>query len=732
MIQLALVVPFVVTAATLAQPLKVIDQPPLRSLEGQHTPGPRPSRGTLALVDPASLAREFKAAPLERLGDDLTTYGLPIDLPHPEGGTVTCFVARSPVMEDGLAAKFPDFHTLIVQTADRAAGGRLELTPRGLTGMLRASRPTGAGDSWMIDLWQSADPTLSIAYWLRDLPNSVDWTCGTAPDVVVPADSQPYAPRVFTTTRTYRLAVACTGEYAVHHSTLQNNAPNVADPLAAIVTVVSRANVVYENDLGVHFNLVANNDLLIFVDPLTDPYDATCSGGGGADCSANLLAPNGNTLDSVIGSANYDVGHLLTRIYGGVAMLRSVCTGSKGRAISGIPRGGDIDPLSALVPIHELGHQFGANHTFSGVRGRCEGNVSLATAYEAGSGSSPMAYAGGCPVGDAPPSDNVATFADPWFHSASLIEMNSFLGSGGGSVCAVVADSSNNHPVISAGTTTAIPPGTPFALTVQATDQDNDPLTYSWEQYDSGVARALVGGTDNGAGALFRVFPPVTSPTRTFPQWSDILSGVSTPGEMLPTTVDVTRRFRVVVRDNRLGAGGVATSSNRQVQIRGSGPFAITGPTEGAMRRPGSTSLTWTTGGSEAFTNPVTTVAAQLSLDDGQTFPIALGNLANDGSATVSLPAVTQTATARLKLSPTNGIFFAVSRPFLLRPPCSSDFNQDGDFGTDSDIEAFFACLAGSCCPTCDPHGQDFNADGDYGTDQDIEAFFRVLAGGSC
>jgi|GEM_PF-1929856 len=66
-------------------------------------------------------------------------------------------------------------------------------------------------------------------------------------------------------------------------------------------------------------------------------------------------------------------------------------------------------------------------------------------------------------------------------------------------------------------------------------------------------------------------------------------------------------------------------------------------------------------------------------------------------------------------------------------PPCgTSDFNGDGDFGTDQDIEAFFACLAGNCCPTCWEGGSDFNGDGDFGTDQDIESFFRVLGGGPC
>jgi hypothetical protein len=64
--------------------------------------------------------------------------------------------------------------------------------------------------------------------------------------------------------------------------------------------------------------------------------------------------------------------------------------------------------------------------------------------------------------------------------------------------------------------------------------------------------------------------------------------------------------------------------------------------------------------------------------------------------------------------------------------PAAADFNGDGDTGTDQDIEAFFACLAGNCCATCCPCGGDINNDGDFGTDQDIEAFFQCLAGNCC
>src|SRR5262249_35833113 len=62
----------------------------------------------------------------------------------------------------------------------------------------------------------------------------------------------------------------------------------------------------------------------------------------------------------------------------------------------------------------------------------------------------------------------------------------------------------------------------------------------------------------------------------------------------------------------------------------------------------------------------------------------------------------------------------------------SADFDCDGDTATDADIEAFFACLAGSCPgPPC-TSSADFDNDGSAATDADIEAFFRVLAGGPC
>ncbi|MCX5691537.1 MAG: M12 family metallo-peptidase, partial [Planctomycetota bacterium] len=388
--------------------------------------------------------------------------------------------------------------------------------------------------------------------------------------------------------------------------------------------------------------------------------------------------------------------------------------------ISGIPRGGDIDPFSALVVIHELGHQFGANHTFSGTRGRCLGNVSTSTAWEAGSGSSPMAYAGGCPVGDAPPTDNITQFADPFFHHGSLGEMQAFLANGGGASCATITATANSIPVITSVTSSvAIPPGTPFVLSASASDADSDALAYSWEQFDNGVARPLsgAGATDDGSGALFRIFPPVAQSQRVFPRMSDVLSGIPTPGERLPTVTGATRKFRVVVRDFAPGAGATATSSFVNLAIApGTTPFTVTVPAAASVYQPGPLTVQWTVGGTNLPPVSVAAVSIDLSLDNGLTFSQPLGVAPNSGSATLQLPAI-ESGLARIRVSAVGAPFFAVSRPFVIQFPCAADVNGDG--GVDgSDVQAFFEVWE-SGEPVAD-----FNADG--GVDgADVETFFR-------
>lgn len=723
--------------ASTAADIILLPGPPAELGPAWSVPGPRPTTGTHALIDPAALRAALATAPAERLDLPLADYGLIIHLPHPSGALMPCFVAHSPVMEPALAAKFPEMRTYIVQSTDMLASGRIELTQRGLTGMLRepadlADASGGSGGTWMIDLWRSGDPANVVAYWLRDLPGGGDWTCHT---VAAPIDALPtIAPddgtgstRALQSRRNVRTAIACTGEYGLHHSTIAGNAPNVADPLAAIVTIVSRSNVVYEMDLGVHFDLVANNDIIVYFDPATDPYPDTCDGLGGSDCSGPILGVNREHVRDVIGPTNFDLGHCVTRIAGGVAYLRSVCnTDYKAGGISGIPRGGDADPFSALVVIHEFGHQFGANHTFSGTRGRCGNNANLNTAWEAGTGSSPMGYAGGCPVGDAPPSDNIVQFADPFFHHGSILEMRAFLADDSAE-CMVPVPTSNNIPEITFRTPDiSIPPGTPFTLTAAATDLDNDTLTYSWEQRDEGVRRPLSGegSEDNGEGALFRIFTPVLSGSRTFPQWSDILSGVPTPGEKLPTVTDTTRRFRVIVRDNSPGAGGSIISSTADLFLpSNASPFTVLTPVEAQSFGAGPASVTWSVGNTNLSPISCAQVSIDLSTDDGLSFSTSLGTFANNGSATVDLPAIS-TQAARIRISGVGEIFFNVSRPFTIGA-CPGDYNADG-IADILDLLEFFNDFGG-CENQPAPCGTSRDADVNADTIVDVLDFLDYL-----
>lgn len=667
--------------------------------------GPRPVARSLAAMDVEGCKALLATAPQEQAGRNLREYGLRISIPTPAGDLEECAVAESSVMAPELQARFPQIRTYIVQsTVHPEVTGRLEISQRGVTAMLRTSR-----GAWFIDPWQSMDAAHVVSYYLSDLPGGNDWKCETpvSPQIEKESDDA-IVPQVLGTLRSYRIAMACTGEYGAYHCQIQGHAPNTADPLAAMVTIISRTNVVYEADLAIHLTLVPNNDLLIFLDGTTDPYPSTCGGGGGTDCSGAVLGENASVINGAIGSANYDIGHCVTRIFGGVANLRAVCTSNKAGGVSGIPRGGDVDPFSALVVIHEIGHQFGANHTFSGTRGRCAGNVNLSTAWEAGTGSSPMGYAGGCPVGDAPPSDNIQLFADPFFHHGSLLEMQAFLATSG-HTCPVQTPTTNNAPeIVSTTPSSPVPPSTPFRLGADATDQDGNTLTYSWEQYNSGVARPITGegAVDNGSGALFRIFPPVLSSVRTFPKMADVLSGVSTPGEMLPTETGFTRRFRVLVRDNAAGAGGVAISSFVNIQIpTGTSQFAVISPAYNDVRRWGQSTVTWSVGGTNAAPISASNVLVKLSLDDGVTFPILLSSVPNTGSATVSFPSLSSQV-ARIMIEAQGQIFFAVSRPFTLESLCeAADFNDDG-------IVDFFDYLDFVDAYSVGGTGADFNLDG--------------------
>jgi hypothetical protein len=315
------------------------------------------------------------------------------------------------------------------------------------------------------------------------------------------------------TLKTFRLAMAASGEYTQFHG------GTVALGLAAIVTVVNRVNQVYEVDLSVSLQLVGNNDEIVYTDITTDPYDN----------SGNDIDTNQSVLDNIIGSQNYDVGHVVNTGAGGLAALGSVCTSFKAQGITGTnqPTG---DPFMIDYVAHELGHQFAGQHSFNGSVASCA-NRSSNDAYEPGSGATIMAYAGIC--GE----QNLQNNSDAMFHAHSVAQMRSFIAN---TSCGTSSDLNNSAPVVQAGNDVTIPISTAFKLTGSATDSDNDNLLYAWEQLDLGApstsAQTMV---DDGSRPLFRSWLPVSEPTRYFPRLSNVLSQTTVIGETYPTTTRV-------------------------------------------------------------------------------------------------------------------------------------------------------------------------------------------------
>ena len=276
------------------------------------------------------------------------------------------------------------------------------------------------------------------------------------------------AARAGTELRTYRLANAATGEYTAFHG------GTVPLGQAAIVTAVNRVTGIYEVELAVRMILVANNSSLVYTNSGTDPYT-------NSDASA-LLSENQGNIDAIIGDANYDVGHVFSTGGGGLAGLGVVgISGQKARGETG--SGSPVnDSFYVDYVAHELGHQFGGNHTFN----QPDGNRNAGTAMEPGSGSTIQAYAGLFGPDDLQPN------SDPYFHSISFDEMFGYVSTGAGNAAAVITATGNNVPTVNAGNDYTIPAGTPFALSAYGDDADvGDVLTYNWEQRDLGPAMDL-------------------------------------------------------------------------------------------------------------------------------------------------------------------------------------------------------------------------------------------------
>jgi Metallo-peptidase family M12B Reprolysin-like/Bacterial Ig-like domain len=575
-------------------------------------------------------------------------------LPLPDGSTSRFAVTETALMAPALAAQFPQIKTYRgVGLDDPTATVRLDLTPQGFHAQILSH----ASGTVYIDPATRGDRQHVLSFYRRDMNRAAAGavpSCQLQPSPAEVAARQQRHAAAGTaqrtliatgpTRRTYRLAVSATGEYTAFQG------GTVALAQAAIVTSVNRVVGVYEKEVAVRLVLVATNNLIVYTNSGTDPYT-----NGDPDAMIDQAQTN---IDAVIGSANYDIGHVFGTNSGGLAGLGVVCVaGNKARGVtgSGSPSGDafDIDYVA-----HEMGHQFDADHTFNSPSNSCGGNGNSTTAYEPGSGSTIMAYAGICSP------DNLQNNSDAYFHSGSFQQIATFVASTG---CGASTATGNSAPTVTAPANRVLPIGTPFRLTATATDPDGDALTYCWEQMNAGPFATLTAAqAANSNVPLFRSFTPVASPTRTFPRLSNIISNTSTTDERLPT-VTRTLLFRCTARDQHSGPagviGGVNYSSNVSLSVTSAaGPFLVTAPNTALTWAGNSTqTVTWSVAGTTANGVNCATVNVLLSTDGGLTYPTTLASgVANDGSQAVTVPNIS-TSTARIMVEAVGNYFFDIS-----------------------------------------------------------------------
>ena len=465
------------------------------------------------------------------------TRGITLTLPLPDGREGLFWIEADSLMQPDLAAKFPEIQTYRGRgLSDKTATVWLDRTPNGFHGLILSAEGTV-----YLDPYRQRDITYYISYYQRDFAAQTDYI-----EILPDNPHMSQRPVRFPNRnyqsgdvrRTYRLAVATTGEYAQFYG------GTITQTEAGIVTTINRVRGIYERELSLSFTLV-DNTAIIFTNPLTDPYDNT----------RDDIYVNQDVIDERLGNANYDVGHLVGTGGGGSAG-RGVCINSlKAQGLTGQPNPIG-DPFDVDYVAHELGHQFDASHTFNAksddetVAGRCNsGNWSWWSPYEPGSGSTIMAYTGICKQQDLQP------HSDAYFHPSNFEQIRSYVTENSGRLCGTVINTGNTASLVEAGPDITISVKSSFNLIGSAQDAEGDALTYSWEEMDMGqgwTQGAILPNTDPGYGPLFRSYPPMTSPRRSFPNPDQ--PALAAKGEFLPTTARKLQ-FRLTVRDGR---GGVS------------------------------------------------------------------------------------------------------------------------------------------------------------------------------
>lgn len=608
------------------------------------------TRFSVYSIDLLALKTALKNAPERFSGSQLK--GVVVSLPNAEGDFERFLFYQFSNMAPELAKKYPDIKSYVGQSVERdGALVYCSLSPWGFQSMLiNPDRSAVFIEPYTTDalnyvVYNKKDKSVGLSrFECKMVQNAAEQTIRTTALAARPNADDGIL-------RNFRLALSVTGEYTTYFGGTK------AQALAGMNATMTRVNGVFEMDFNAHMNLIANNDLLIYTNAATDPYSAAATGSGGA-WNTELQ----NNLTNTIGNAAYDIGHLFGASGGGgnAGCIGCICVDdtpsttdqNKGSGFTspgdGIPQGDnfDIDYVA-----HEMGHQFGANHTWTH-----GGNEGTGAQMEPGSGSTIMGYAGITTM-------DVQPHSDAYFHAISIQQVTNNLKT---KTCSTNINTGNAIPTANAGLDYTVPKSTPFLLTGTGTDANGDALTYCWEQMDNQTTNTAPTATKT-TGVNFRSYSPSSNPSRSFPILSSVLAGATTTAgteitvEALPS-VARTLNFRLTVRDNKAN-GGANNSDDMVVTVNATaGPFAVTAPNT-AVSYAGNSSqtITWNVAGTTANGVNCANVDILLSTNGGTTFPIVLAAATpNDGTQAVLIPNLVGT-TNRIMIRGTNHIFYDVS-----------------------------------------------------------------------
>lgn len=603
-------------------------------------------------VDVDALKQQLAGAP-NRFTDAKNT-GVIVSFPNAAGQMEHFRMQESSNMEPELAARYQDIKSYIGQGIDHASSTiHVSISALGVQTMIIR----GDQSAEFVEPY-TTDKKIYSAYKKSDKSAAMGtFECKVA-HAVQQQDTRDFTARPNAddaTLRTFRLAMSVTGEYTAYFGGTK------ALALAAINTTMTRVNAIFEKDFAVRMTLIANTDAVIYTSASSDPYSNASTGAGGA-WNSELQ----NTLTSVIGNANYDVGHLFGASGGGgnAGCIGCVCVANqKGSGYTspadGIPSGDnfDIDYVA-----HELGHQFGANHTFT------HSNEGTGVQMEPGSGSTIMGYAGIT-------SRDVQPHSDAYFHAISIQQVTNNVKA---KTCQVNTATGNSIPTANAGSDYTVPKSTPFMLTGTATDANGDALTYNWEQMNSGTSTTTVPNATKTSGPNFRSYNSTTTPTRYFPRMQSVLSGATTTAGTEVThealsSVARTFNFRFTVRDNRAGGSGNNSDDTVITVNATAGPFTVNSPNTAVSYAGGSSqTVTWSVAGTTANGVNCANVDILISHDAGNTWNMLLAATPNDGTQAVVIPNVAGTQN-RIMIKGTNHVFFDVSNANFTITAGSSD-----------------------------------------------------------